>query len=296
MYQSTIEAFLDSDAGRNLEGKVNLVFTSPPFPLGKPKKYGNLTGDEYLKWLSDLAPRLAKLLAEDGSIVIEIGNAWEPGEPTMSTLPLRALLAMQESADLKLCQQFICHNPARLPTPTEWVNKQRIRVKDSYTHVWWMSRTARPKADNREVLIEYSPSMKRLLNTQKYNSGERPSGHKIGETSFLADNGGAIPASVLTYTNTSAATEYRDYCRAHGITPHPAQMQPELAEFFIKMLTKAEDIVFDPFGGSNTTGAVAESLGRQWVTVEALEDYVQGSRGRFPSLAETESGVEDIAT
>ncbi len=97
------------------KGKINLIFTSPPFPLTRKKRYGNKTGDEYLTWLRELAPRLVEMLAPDGSIVVEVGNAWEPGAPVMSTLPLRALLAFQEAADLHLCQQVICHNPARLP-------------------------------------------------------------------------------------------------------------------------------------------------------------------------------------
>jgi hypothetical protein len=72
-----------------------------------------------------------------------------------------------------------------------------IRLKDSFTRVWWMSPSDRPKADNRRVLKEYSESMKKLLASGKYNHGKRPSEHHIGERSFLKNNGGAIPASVL---------------------------------------------------------------------------------------------------
>jgi len=281
MYQATVEEFLDSPHAKRLKGKVQLIFTSPPFPLLTPKNYGNLVGKEYLKWLSDLAPKLRKLLTPDGSIVIELGNAWERGQPVMSTLPLEALLKFQKAGELYVNQQFICNNPARLPSPIQWVNIDRIRVKDSFTHVWWMSPTQRPKADNRKVLVPYSESMKKLIKTQKYNSGMRPSGHNIGETSFLTDNGGAIPASVLSYTNTRAGTPYRNYCRDNGIAAHPAPMQLELAEFFVKMLTDQGDLVFDPFGGSNTTGAASEELGRRWITTEPRDDYVRGSKGRF---------------
>lgn len=58
-------------------------------------------------------------------------------------------------------------------------------------------------------------------------------------------------------------------------------MQPQLVEFFVKYLTSRGDLVFDPFAGSNTTGAVAERLGRRWVACEPVRDYVEGSRGRF---------------
>lgn len=284
MYVSTVEQLIDSKVGHRLKGSVQLIFTSPPFPLNRKKRYGNKTGDAYLKWLSDLAPHLVDLLTPDGSIVMELGNAWEPGKPVMSTLALRAMLEFLETAQLNLCQQFICHNPARLPSPAQWVNVERIRVKDSFTYVWWMSPSERPKADNRKVLTPYKKDMQNLLETGSYNGGLRPSGHRIGETSFVKDNGGAIPPSVLEIANTSSGNDYRRYCRDHAIVAHPAPMQPGLAEFFVKFLTDEGDLVLDPFGGSNTTGAVAEQLARRWVATEPSAEYVEGSKGRFPQF------------
>jgi hypothetical protein len=281
MYECSIEDFLASSLGKTMRSETQLLFTSPPFPLNRKKKYGNRKGDEYLEWLGRLAEPLGDLLTEDGSLVVELGNAWEPGEPVMSTLALRALLKLQEAGNFKLCQQFIVHNPARLPSPAQWVNVERIRVKDAYTNVWWMSRTARPKADNRKILTAYSPAMQKLLRNQKYNPGRRPSEHKIGKTSFLTNNGGAIPPNVLTFSNTVSTDKYRSYCKDQDLKVHPARMAPELAEFFIKFLTDEDDLVIDPFGGSNTTGAAAESLGRRWLAIEPEVDYIEGSKGRF---------------
>lgn len=103
----------------------------------------------------------------------------------------------------------------------------------------------------------------------------------MGEQSFLSDNGGAIPGSVLTYANTQANDEYQVYCRENEIELHPARMPIDLAAFFINFLTVPGDLVLDPFGGSNTTGAAAEKLGRFWLTIEAEEKYILGSMGRF---------------
>src|SRR6478735_5594379 len=105
------------DFVKQYAGRVKLIFTSPPFPLNRKKSYGNFTGEKYLNWLADFAPMLRDLLTPDGSIVMEIGNAWLPGVPVMSTLSVEALLAFLRSGDLKLCQQFICYNSARLPGP-----------------------------------------------------------------------------------------------------------------------------------------------------------------------------------
>jgi DNA methylase len=284
MYQASFEDFIESRSATTRAGKCQLIFTSPPFPLNRKKRYGNKVGEEYIEWLAGFAEPMADLLTDDGSIVLELGNAWEPGRPVMSTLALRALLSFAEAAELNLCQQFVCHNPARLPTPAQWVNIDRIRVKDAFTHVWWFSPTDRPKADNRAVLTSYSDSMRKLLKKQDYNSGLRPSQHKISETSFLADNGGAIPPNVLTYSNTMSTDSYRKYCTENEIPLHPARMPVGLVDFFIRFLTDPGDLVLDPFAGSNTTGATAEGLDRRWVAIEPNTDYIRGSRGRFSSL------------
>ena len=280
-YEGTVEQVLKSEEFKKYKNKVNLVFTSPPFPLNRKKKYGNLQGQEYIKWFSELALLFKDYLTEDGSIVIELGNSWKPGKPLMSTLALKALLAFLEKGKYCLCQQFVWYNTAKLPSPAQWVNIERIRVKDSFTNIWWMSKTPYPKADNRKILKEYSRSMKNLLKSKKYNSGKRPSEHVIGDTSFLVNNNGAIPSNVLVSANTHSNTNYQNYCRDQNLIPHPARMPLDIPNFFINFLTEQGDLVLDPFGGSNTTGESAEKLNRRWISVETVQSYINGSKGRF---------------
>lgn len=295
------EDVLESRLASSYEGQIDLIFTSPPFPLNRKKKYDNLQGDAYVKWLSAFAPLFRKCLKPTGSVVMEVGNSWEAGKPVMSTLALESLLAFLRAGKFHLCQQFVWNNPARLPSPAQWVTVERIRLKDSYTHLWWMSPSERPKADNRRVLVEYSESMKRLLATKTYNAGRRPSEHHIGEKSFLKNNRGAIassvlkfeqreedghaePSNVITMANTQASSDYQIFCREEKIEQHPARMPIGLAEFFIKFLTDKNDLVLDPFAGSNTTGAAAEKLHRRWISIEPNPIYIEGSKGRFPRM------------
>lgn len=277
------EVLLSDVISRGFQGVVQLVFTSPPFPLNHKKRYGNLTGAEYAGWLASFAPIFANILKPRGSIVIELGNAWEPGRPIQSLLPFEGLekFVTHPQANLRLCQEFVCYNKARLPTPAEWVTVRRIRTKDSYTRLWWMAKHDFPKASNRRVLKPYSRSMQNLLARRRYNAGTRPSGHVIGEVSFLRNHGGAIPANMIALSNTISNDSYLKMCRAHGERPHPARMPAELAEFFIKFLTQPGDLILDPFAGSNVTGYVAEKLGRHWISIEAEEEYARQSVWRF---------------
>lgn len=293
---------------KQYKNKFNLILTSPPFPLNNKKKYGNLEGEKYLEWFKGLAPIFSDLLADDGSLVIEIGNSWEPNRPVQSLLHLKSLLALVENpdADLKLIQEFIAYNPAKLPSPAQWVTVNRIRTVDSYTHIWWIAKSDFPKADNAKVLRPYSKSMQRLLNKKEYNAGKRPSEHNVSVNGFLKDNGGSIshnffeleplsekrdvrlPHNVLSFSNTSSNDYFLRTCREKGITPHPARMNGGLVNFFIEFLTDDNDLVFDPFAGSNTTGYCAEVLNRRWLSVEADKEYALHSQIRFkdPKLNE----------
>jgi DNA modification methylase len=283
-YKGKIEEVLASKKFDKYKTRINLIFTSPPFPLNRKKKYGNLQGQEYIDWLAGLAPLFREYLAEDGSIVMEVGNSWEPGVPVMSTLALKSLLEFLERGGYHLCQKFVWNNPAKLPSPAQWVNIERNRVKDAFTYFWWMSKTPFPKADNRNVLTEYSDSMKKLLKSKKYNAGNRPSEHNIGKKSFLTNNKGAIPSNVITAANTQSNSNYQRYCKNKGLQPHPARMPNALPEFFIKFLTDENDIVLDPFGGSNTTGEVSQKLNRNWISVEPNIEYISSSIGRFENV------------
>lgn len=77
---------------------------------------------------------------------------------------------------------------------------------------------------------------------------------------------------------------------AKGLTIHPARYPRGLPEFFIQILTDEYDVVLDPTAGSNTTGAVAESLRRRWIAFEAIEEYLEGSKYRFFAWEKTGRG------
>jgi site-specific DNA-methyltransferase (cytosine-N4-specific) len=298
--------FLNSPDGRRLRGKVDLILTSPPFPLNNKKSYGNLQGDHYRAWFAQLAPLFSNLLAPRGSLVIELGNAWEPNRPVQSLLTIRSLLSLVDhpEAQLRLIQEFVCYNPSRLPSPAQWVTVNRIRTVDSYTHVWWLAKTDRPKADNGRVLRPYSKAMRDLLRRQKYNAGKRPSQHAISETGFLKNHGGSIAHNFLelepldkardvrlpnafSLANSTSNDCFAKLCREKQIPVHPARMQPGLASFFIDLLTEPGDLVLDPFAGSNTTGYAAAQARRRWVAIESNPDYVRQSRLRFGLLKQS---------
>jgi DNA modification methylase len=264
---------------------VDLIMTSPPFGLVRKKSYGNEDADRYCDWFRPFAEGFKRVLKDTGSLVIDIGGAWIPGQPTRSLYHFKLLIMLCEEYGFHLCQEHYWWNPAKLPSPAEWVNVRRVRVKDAVNTVWWLSLTPWPKVNNRRVLAPYSDSMRGLLKNG-YTAKLRPSGHAISDK-FRKDNGGAVPPNLLAIANTESNGRYQDYCRENGIDIHPARFPSLLPEYFIRMLTDPGDLVVDPFGGSCVTGSVSEALRRRWACCEMSEEYLNGAISRFADTPAT---------
>jgi len=308
---------------------VDLICTSPPFALLRQKSYGNVSSQEYVEWFLPFAREFKRVLKPDGSLVIDIGGTWLRGHPIRSLyhyeLVLRLCQPEAEGTDKQqtggcgffLAQELYWYNPAKLPTPAEWVTVRRIRVKDAVNTVWWLSKSEMPKANNRRVLKPYSDSQQ-LLMRNGYKAKLRPSEHQIS-TKFGTDNGGAIPptifkddggdeigatvtitppeseempVNVISASNTASNDWYQRRCREEDIKPHPARFPAALPEFVINLCTEEGDLVLDPFAGSNMTGHVAERLGRRWLAFELCEEYLKSSKFRF----EDQPGRADAPT
>ena len=275
--------------GRLPDESINLVLTSPPFALQREKEYGNPSQENYVSWLSEFAKVVYQKLTPDGSFVLDLGGAYEKGKPVRSLYNFRIPIYFCDEIGFFLAEDFYWFNPSKLPSPIEWVNKRKIRAKDSVNTVWWFSKSEFPKSDVTQVLTEYSDRMKKLLQDpgKFYDPKKRPSGHDIS-TNFSKNNGGAIPSNLLQIPNSESNSLYLRACKSLEVKAHPARFPSKLPEFFIRFLTEPGDIVLDIFSGSNTTGAVAEAEDRRWLSFELDRQYLAASSFRFMSDRSTE--------
>jgi site-specific DNA-methyltransferase (cytosine-N4-specific) len=258
--------------------RAKLIMTSPPFALIKKKEYGNEDAGEYIDWFMKFVPYFKQILEPNGSLVIDIGGTWIKGLPVKSTYQYELLLKLCENG-FYLAQEFYHYNSAKLPTPAEWVTIRRIRVKDAVNNVWWLVLDPFADADNKRILKPYSDSMLNLLKNG-YKPMLRPSGHDISDK-FKKDNGGAIPPNLIEIANTESNSAYMRKCKDAKIKPHPARFPNELPNFFIRYLTNENELVIDPFAGSNVTGEESEKLNRKWIGIELNSEYILGSKFRF---------------
>lgn len=271
----------------DLEDKsIDLVMTSPPFALQREKEYGNKSQYDYIEWFCDFAKLVFAKLKETGSFVIDLGGAYQKGQPSFSLYQFKLLIELCENIGFDLAQPFYWHNPSALPAPIEWVNKRKIRAKNSVNTIWWLCKNPKLcKADITKVLAPYSDRMLKLFDKPnefiKQEHTVRPSGHVLGLSSWTKNNGGAIPPNMLQFPNSESNSKYLKHCKEISVKGHPARFPIALPEFFIKFLTDENDTVVDIFSGSNTTGQAAEQLKREWISFELSQEYVATSAFRF---------------
>ena len=272
---------------------IDLVMTSPPFALQRAKSYGNVDQTLYVDWLLAFCKKVHRILSPQGSFVIDLGGAYQKGRPIRSLYNYRLLIRLCDELDFRLAEEFFWYNPAKLPSPIEWVNKRKLRAKDAVNTLWWLSKEDNPKADVRNVLVPYSERMKKLHNNPEayYQPKMRPSGHDMSK-SFSVKNEGAIPSNLLQIANTESNSRYIQLCKAVGAPVHPARFPQKLPAFFIDFLTDPGDLVLDIFAGSNTTGAAAETANRRWIAFEEHTPYIAASAFRFLDKRE---GIENAS-
>ena len=289
-------ATAEAAAGVIADGSINLIFLSPAYALTRPKRYGNPRSTaEYIQWLVNLGREWRRMLVENGSLVMNVGAAWVPGQPCQSEYQERLLLAFLDELQFSLAQRLTYYNPAKLPT-SPWVTQQRIRLNVADEAVYWLGKSPNPYANVRELLRPYSDTHTARLRAGKVSPQGKPSApdsHSRGSSRFI-DCGGAIPHSILTIANSNASDAYLQSCREFGIEPNGARMPPELASQIIKLTTREGDVVYDPMAGSNVVGFMAEKLGRRWLASDRSLTYMAGSAGRFHpgSVAFNESVFE----
>jgi site-specific DNA-methyltransferase (cytosine-N4-specific) len=299
LYVTPYGAAYAGDSSRLLdeipENSVNLVLTSPPFALQREKSYGNQDQGRYVDWLMAFCQKVHRVLAPDGSFVLDLGGAYQSKRPVRSLYNYRLLIRLCDELDFRLAEEFFWYNPAKLPSPIEWVNKRKIRAKDAVNTVWWLSKNDNPKADITRVLVPYSERMRKLQEDPEryYKPKQRPSGHDIGKQ-FAANNGGAIPSNLLQIANTESNSQYIRLCKLVNTPVHPARFPPQLPRFFIDFLTDPDDLVLDIFAGSNTTGFVAETTHRNWMAFEESRSYLAASAFRFIDSSANSSVITQL--
>lgn len=265
------------DAASHIEeGSVKLVMTSPPYPVVK-RDYGRFTVPEWLAWMHHLTGLWKQLIAEDGTIAVNLMDIFVPGAPAFSPYIERFTLAAIDDHGLHLAGRHHWHSPTKLGN-INWTAKALHQPKNTMETVLLLSKNPVPDWDiSRMDRQEYASAPRK----RKAGAVRRPSGYDINEAAFAQSDAGPLPGNLVIAPGAGGNDAYSRRCRAAGVPAHPARYPEALPRQIIQLATAPGDVVYDPMAGSNTTGKVASELGRRFISSDPMLDYVRGSAFRF---------------
>ncbi len=245
------------DVLKNLsDNSVDLIFTSPPYADQRKNTYGGIHPDKYVEWFLPISKELLRVLKPTGTFILNIKE--KVVESERSTYVLELILEMKKQGWF-WTEEFIWHK--KNSYPGKWPN----RFRDSWERLLQFNKEKKFNMYQEEVMVpmgDWAKSrLKNLSDTDKKRD-ESKVGSGFGKNiSNWLDRDKAYPTNVL-----HLATE----CNNKN---HSAAFPEGLPEWFIKLFTKDEDVVLDPFMGSGTTNFVAQKMNRNSIGIEILPEY-----------------------
>lgn len=238
------------------DNSVDLIVTSPPYADQRKSTYGGIHPDKYVDWFLPISAELLRVLKPSGTFILNIKEKVVSGE--RSTYVIELILAMRKQGWF-WTEEFIWHK--KNSYPGKWPN----RFRDSWERLLQFNKSKKFNMYQEEVMVPMGDwaktRLKKLSDTDKTRD-ESKVGSGFGKNiSNWLDRDMAYPTNVL-----HLATE----CNNKN---HSAAFPEELPEWFIKLFTKEEDVVLDPFMGSGTSLKVASRMRRNSIGIDIVPEY-----------------------
>jgi site-specific DNA-methyltransferase (adenine-specific)/site-specific DNA-methyltransferase (cytosine-N4-specific) len=249
------------------DNSVDLIVTSPPYADQRKNTYGGIHPDKYVEWFLSISEQLLRVLKPTGTFILNIKEKVIDGE--RSTYVIELILSMRKQGWL-WTEEFIWHK--KNSYPGKWPN----RFRDSWERLLQFNKDRKFNMYQKEVMVPMGDwakaRLKNLSDTDKIRDNSKVgSGFGKNISNWLARDK-AYPTNVLYL-----ATE----CNNKN---HSAAFPEELPEWFIKLFTKENDTVLDPFMGSGTTLIVANRMKRNSIGIDIVPEYYEMVRKQLKSV------------
>lgn len=264
-----------------IDAPICLMLTSLPYPLAKPRAYGNPPESEYVDWACRVIEPIVRNLVRGGSICINVSNdVMIAGQPARSMYLERLTISLHDRLGLYLVDRLVWENRSKPPGPVQWASLKRYMLNVAWEPVLWFTNSPRDlRSDNRRVLQNHSDKHLKLIANvgEQRNASFSDGAYTLRTGSFGNPTEGKIPKNVLQFGHAcKSQREYKRLARAAGLPVHGAPMPLSLAKFLIEFTTEPGDLVADICAGSLTTAVGCEELGRRWICTDNIAEYIIG--------------------
>jgi DNA modification methylase len=256
------------------DGSVQTCVTSPPYwglrDYGQGDQIGlEQTPEEYVAQMVDVFRQVRRVLADDGTLWLNLGDSYGAGKQLIG-IPWRVALALQADGWV-LRQDIIWNKPNPMPESV------KDRCTKAHEYVFLMSKASRYKYDQAAIAEEsLRPGAVGIIGGQKARReppiSESDPRYRGGSEQW----GRSVEVGSRRNRRSVWTTASRPFPGAHF-----AVMPEALVEPCILAGSSPDDLVLDPFAGSGTVGVVALRHGRDFIGVELNPEYAAIAEARI---------------
>jgi site-specific DNA-methyltransferase (adenine-specific)/site-specific DNA-methyltransferase (cytosine-N4-specific) len=237
---------------------IDLIVTSPPYADRRKQTYGGIKPEKYVDWFLPISKELLRVLKPTGTFILNIKEKAENGE--RHTYVIELILALRTQGWF-WTEEFMWHK--RNSYPGKWPN----RFRDSWERLLQFNKERKFNMYQDAVKVPVGDWAKKRLNNLSDVDKERDN----------AKNGSGFGKNVSNWIGrkTVYPTNVLHLATECNNKQHSAAFPSSLPEWFIKLFTKENDWILDPFAGSGTTLEVAKRMQRNSIGIDIVPKYIK---------------------
>jgi site-specific DNA-methyltransferase (adenine-specific) len=243
---------------------ADLIVTSPPYADARKKHYDSIQPEKFPEWLLTFNEVLWDSLKDDGSLVINIKDKVIEG--VRHRYVWRTIDKLIDQGWYCI-EDYIWHKPN--PMPGFWPT----RLRDGWEYCFHLAKSKSPYIDQKAVAVPVGDWVNKRL--QKLGENDNSRHNSSNDSGFGRDiskwvgKEKVLPTNVLTIPLVG---------KNMG---HPAVFPVELPAFFIKLLSRENQLIIDPFCGSGSTGLAALRNNRNCLLIDNNPEYCKIAHERL---------------
>ena len=263
------------------DNSVHLIVTSPPYSDRRKSTYGGIHPKEYVEWFLPLSEQMLRIRKPQGSLIVNIKEHVKNGE--RQTYVLELILAMNKQG-WKWTEEYCWYKKTAFPG--KWPN----RFRDSWERCLHFTKEKKFYMNQDAVKVPIGDWAEKRFKSMsendfiRYTSGTNK--HLGKRVANWMNKRKVYPHNVLVFEKEhySLPSNVLELCPVTNHKNHSACFPLELPAWFIRLLSKKNDLVLDPFIGVGTTALACRLLGRNYIGIEKQKEYVKEANQNIQEL------------